>query len=210
MALTDDELDRRYNKLRRRRDQAELKFKTIKKEIDASRMREEEEADRAGLEKGIPYEVLNNLVKDYFALRQRRSYFQKLSEMSKFLDSSSSLRSPQTISRDFLMLELLLVGGGNRPEAVYNLQVQDITTCKMDPQYTEQMGDGTTWYVAHMREHKTASLLGRATISFPDRLYQTLLGYIKDVRPYFTPCQDQTSPLFLTVKGAILEASHLQ
>ena len=200
-----DEVDRRYNVLRRRKDQAERLFKNVKKDLDASRMREEEEMDRAGRDREIPFEVMDNLIKDYLASRKRQSFYQKLSNMKEFLESSCGNRNPHVFIRDFLMIELLVEGGGNRPEAVYNLQVQHITTSLVDSTYTKEMADGRTWRVAYMRDHKTALSLGRAQISFNDQLYKLLLAYIKDVRPLFSGNEDPQSHLFLTMNGGLLE-----
>ena len=197
------DMNEQFTVLERRRANAGKSFQPIRAQKEDELRKEAEERQRMGQMREMPFDQMFGHIQTYLNSDQRRLYYEEMANMEEFLTSRGGKHRSHVLVRDFLMLELLVLGGNNRPEVVYNLQVQHITTSKVDKLYTEKVGDGRTWRCAYMYQHMTSSQ-GPAILSFHDPLFALLLSFIEDVRPSFGLARSPSSFLFPTLNGGPL------
>lgn len=134
--------------------------------VEAENLAETEE------ELEIPMETMKELVDFYRDCNYRIQMYEKLQDMD---DAMNFGGETATKIRNFLMLEILIECGGQRPEVIRNLTIGDLYKEGKD----NQDGD---MRVLHVSKHKTSKNYGIAQVFVPKSLHDLLCQYHEKVR----------------------------
>lgn len=166
---------------------------------------EREVRDQAGVEHRIPGQEMAKLIISYNGSNARRFFYHQLSSMREFLNEQGQLmlHTQAFLAPNFIMLELLLVGGNNLSEVLYKLTVSQFSTSTISEVYSEQ--GGQNWHIAKVFNHKTGHHLGAAKLSYPEKLRKLMMNYFEEVRTIFTQDNSPDSPFFVGKGGRALD-----
>ena len=130
--------------------------------LDAFYMAEQEE------DMEIPAKEMVNLIQEYKNSEYRRNMYTQLNEMEE-------CGVPGTEIRDFLLMELLVETGGQRPNALINMTVYELRTAKPVTIDNRKV-------CASVSDVKTRHKHNHAQLIMPRELFYLVLKYLQHVR----------------------------